>query len=79
MLPDVVSLVFSYMRGRLTLEKINAAVDEMVTYAEANTRLLGAPRKKVISSQITKEYKIGKDRMTSYAFMRRRILNKQTV
>lgn len=49
MLTDVVSLVFSYMRGRLTLEKINAAVDEMVTYAEANTRLLGAPRKKVIS------------------------------
>ncbi|KAI5064734.1 hypothetical protein GOP47_0019429 [Adiantum capillus-veneris] len=37
----------SYMRGRLTLEKINAAVDEMATFAEANARLLAAPRKKL--------------------------------
>ena len=41
---------FSYMRGRLTLEKINAAVDEMASYAESNARLLVAPRKKVIFS-----------------------------
>ncbi|MCO5609897.1 hypothetical protein L7F22_064131 [Adiantum nelumboides] len=37
---------FSYMRGRVTLEKINAAVDEMATFAKANARLLAAPRKK---------------------------------
>jgi hypothetical protein len=35
------------MRGRLTLEKLNTAIDEMATFALANARLLAAPRKKV--------------------------------
>lgn len=36
-----------YMRGRLTVEKINAAINDMVTYAEANAQLIFAPKKKV--------------------------------
>ncbi|MCO5581566.1 hypothetical protein L7F22_035454 [Adiantum nelumboides] len=36
------------MQGRLTLEKINAAIDEMATFAETNARLLAAPQKKVL-------------------------------
>jgi hypothetical protein len=35
------------MKGRLTLEKVNAAVDDMASFAEANAQLLSAPRKKV--------------------------------
>jgi len=34
--------VSSYMRGRLTLEKVNAAVDEMAVHAEANVKLMAA-------------------------------------
>ncbi|KAK9051566.1 hypothetical protein SSX86_028193 [Deinandra increscens subsp. villosa] len=37
----------SYMRGRLTLDKINAAISDMAAYAEANAQLMKAPRKKV--------------------------------
>ncbi|KAL8228009.1 hypothetical protein R6Q57_015593 [Mikania cordata] len=37
----------SYMRGRLTLDKINAAINDMAAYAEANAQLMAAPRKKV--------------------------------
>ncbi|MCO5551216.1 hypothetical protein L7F22_004715 [Adiantum nelumboides] len=44
---DELESLSSYMRGRLTLEKINSAVDEMATFAEANARLLAAPRKKL--------------------------------
>lgn len=36
-----------YMRGRLTLEKVNAAVNDMATYAEANANLISAPKKKL--------------------------------
>ncbi|CAI0393705.1 unnamed protein product [Linum tenue] len=36
----------SYMRGRLTLDKINAAVNDIAAYAEANVQLLAAPKKK---------------------------------
>lgn len=36
-----------YMRGRLTLDKINAAIHDMAAYAEANAQLMTAPRKKV--------------------------------
>jgi len=36
------------MRGRLTLEKVNAAINDMATYAEANAHLITAPKKKVI-------------------------------
>ncbi|KAK8570478.1 hypothetical protein V6N13_003155 [Hibiscus sabdariffa] len=38
----------SYMRGRLTLEKVNAAISDMATYAEANAQLVAAPKKKVV-------------------------------
>lgn len=37
------------MKGRLTLEKVNAAINDMATYAEANAQLVAAPRKKVSS------------------------------
>jgi hypothetical protein len=37
-----------YMRGRLTLEKVNAAINDMATYAEANAHLITAPKKKVL-------------------------------
>ncbi|KAH1162978.1 hypothetical protein AAZX31_01G125100 [Glycine max] len=37
----------SYMRGRLTLEKVNAAINDMVSYAEANAQLIVAPKKKL--------------------------------
>ncbi|KAE8723328.1 Spindle and kinetochore-associated protein 1-like protein [Hibiscus syriacus] len=37
----------SYMRGRLTLEKVNAAISDMATYAEANAQLVAAPKKKL--------------------------------
>ena len=33
------------MRGRLTADKINAALDELVGYAEANATLVAAARK----------------------------------
>jgi hypothetical protein len=36
------------MRGRLTLEKVNAAINDMATYAEANAHLITAPKKKVL-------------------------------
>lgn len=42
----MIDLFTSYMRGRLTLDKINAAVDEMATFAAANARLLTAPKQK---------------------------------
>lgn len=35
------------MRGRLNVEKVNAAINDMATYAEANAQLLTAQRKKV--------------------------------
>lgn len=35
------------MRGRLTLEKVNAAITDMASYAEANAQLIVAPKKKV--------------------------------
>lgn len=36
-----------YMRGRLTVEKVNAAINDTLTFAEANAQLITAPRKKV--------------------------------
>jgi hypothetical protein len=35
------------MRGRLTLEKVNIAINEMATYADANAHLVACPKKKV--------------------------------
>jgi hypothetical protein len=46
----MIDLFTSYMRGRLTLDKINAAVDEMATFAAANARLLTAPKQKACTN-----------------------------
>lgn len=35
------------MRGRLTLEKLNTAIDEMATFATGNAKLLSAPTQKL--------------------------------
>lgn len=35
------------MKGRLTLEKINAAINDMAAYAESNAQLIAAPKKKL--------------------------------
>ncbi|XP_031263289.1 spindle and kinetochore-associated protein 1 homolog [Pistacia vera] len=37
----------SYMRGRLTLEKVNATINDMATYAEENAQLILATKKKL--------------------------------
>lgn len=37
------------MRGRLTIDKVNAAINDMAAYAEANAQLIAAPKKKVPS------------------------------
>ncbi|KFK35267.1 hypothetical protein AALP_AA5G263100 [Arabis alpina] len=37
----------SYMRGRLTLEKVNGAINDMASYAEANVHLISAPKQKL--------------------------------
>ncbi|XP_058088383.1 spindle and kinetochore-associated protein 1 homolog [Magnolia sinica] len=36
------------MRGRLTLDKVNSAVNDMATYADANAQLIVAPKKKLV-------------------------------
>lgn len=46
------------MRGRLTLEKVNAAINDMATYAEANAQLIAAPKKKVLHSYAFLSYLI---------------------
>nr|GMD07919.1 spindle and kinetochore-associated protein 1 homolog [Ipomoea batatas] len=42
----------AYMRGRLTLDKVNAANNDMAMYAEANSQLITAPRKKLTENII---------------------------
>ncbi|CAN6205384.1 unnamed protein product [Urochloa humidicola] len=37
----------SYMRGRLTLEKVNIAINEVASYADANAHLVTCPKQKV--------------------------------
>lgn len=44
------------MRGRLTLEKVNAAINDMATYAEANAQLVAAPKKKVYVQAVLSAY-----------------------
>ncbi|TYK30703.1 spindle and kinetochore-associated protein 1-like protein isoform X3 [Cucumis melo var. makuwa] len=44
---DELNSLSSYMRGRLTVDKVNAAVNDMATYAEANAQLIGIPKKKL--------------------------------
>lgn len=46
------------MRGRLTLEKVNAAINDIATYAEANAHLISAPKKKVMI-QLLLLYSVG--------------------
>ncbi|CAO2834846.1 unnamed protein product [Amaranthus hypochondriacus] len=47
---DELASLSSYMRGRLTLEKVNAAVTDMAAYAESTAQLISAPKKKLPES-----------------------------
>lgn len=38
---------YRYMRGRLTLEKVNIAINEVASYADGNAHLVACPKKKV--------------------------------
>ncbi|CAA2954215.1 spindle and kinetochore-associated 1 homolog [Olea europaea subsp. europaea] len=44
----------SYMKQRLTLDKVNAAINDMATYAEANAQIIVAPRKKLAENMLDK-------------------------
>ncbi|KAJ9188479.1 hypothetical protein P3X46_003835 [Hevea brasiliensis] len=44
---DELDSLSSYMRGRLTLDKVNAAINDMAAYAEMNSQLIGASKKKL--------------------------------
>ncbi|EEF50333.1 spindle and kinetochore-associated protein 1 homolog isoform X2 [Ricinus communis] len=44
---DELNSLPTYMRGRLTLDKVNAAINDMATYAESNAHLIGASKKKL--------------------------------
>ncbi|TXG62658.1 hypothetical protein EZV62_009652 [Acer yangbiense] len=44
---DELDSLSSYMKGRLTLEKVNAAISDMASYAETNAQLISAPKKKL--------------------------------
>ncbi|KAF5761010.1 putative spindle and kinetochore-associated protein [Helianthus annuus] len=55
---DELDSLSSYMRGRLTLDKINAAINDMAAYAEANSQLMTAPRKKLTESTLEKALEI---------------------
>ncbi|KAL5728248.1 hypothetical protein ACHQM5_001360 [Ranunculus cassubicifolius] len=50
----------SYMKGRLTLEKVNAAIDDMATYAEANAQLISSSKMKEFKDLALKEALKGK-------------------
>ncbi|GAB4861920.1 hypothetical protein Ancab_037175 [Ancistrocladus abbreviatus] len=47
---DELDSLSSYMKGRLTLEKVNAAVTDMAAYAGATAQLVSAPKKKLPES-----------------------------
>eukprot|EP00850_Spirogloea_muscicola_P019966 SM000203S06142 [mRNA] locus=s203:165401:167523:+ [translate_table: standard] len=51
---DDLASVSSYMRGRLTIDKVNTALDELVTFAEATEALLGAPKRKLSKDALEK-------------------------
>ncbi|KAF3795245.1 Spindle and kinetochore-associated protein, partial [Nymphaea thermarum] len=51
---DELDSLSSYMRGRLTLDKVNSAINEMAVYAEANMQLVAAPRKKLSEDTLEK-------------------------
>ncbi|XP_062091586.1 spindle and kinetochore-associated protein 1 homolog isoform X1 [Humulus lupulus] len=44
---DELDSLSSYMKGRLTLDKVNAAINDMASYAEANAQIIAAPKKKL--------------------------------
>lgn len=44
---DELNSLSSYMKGRLTVDKVNAAINDMATYAEANAQLIVVPKKKL--------------------------------
>ncbi|KAI4338804.1 hypothetical protein MLD38_023817 [Melastoma candidum] len=48
---DELESLSSYMRGRLTLDKVNAAINGMASYADAKSQLVLCPKKKVDESQ----------------------------
>ncbi|KAH7849996.1 hypothetical protein Vadar_026358 [Vaccinium darrowii] len=51
---DELDSLSSYMRGRLTLDKVNAAINDMAAYADANAQLIAAPRKKLSENMLDK-------------------------
>ncbi|KAG7025411.1 Spindle and kinetochore-associated protein 1-like protein [Cucurbita argyrosperma subsp. argyrosperma] len=48
---DELNSLSSYMKGRLTVDKVNAAINDMATYAEANAQLIVVPKKKLAENQ----------------------------
>lgn len=44
---DELDSLSSYMRGRLTLDKVNIAINEIAVYAETNSNLISCPKKKL--------------------------------
>ncbi|CDY41150.1 BnaA09g38650D [Brassica napus] len=63
---DELNSLSSYMRGRLTLEKVNAAINDMASYAEANAHLISAPKQKLAENLWEKALKL-RDIVTSGA------------
>ncbi|KAJ0263019.1 hypothetical protein HA466_0034570 [Hirschfeldia incana] len=55
---DELNSLSSYMRGRLTLEKVNAAINDMASYAEANAHLISAPKQKLAENLWEKALKL---------------------
>ncbi|XP_027112997.1 SKA complex subunit 1 homolog [Coffea arabica] len=49
---DELTSLPQYMKGRLTLDKVNAAINDMAAYADANAQLIAAPRKKLNESTL---------------------------
>ncbi|OIT07842.1 PREDICTED: spindle and kinetochore-associated protein 1 homolog [Nicotiana attenuata] len=49
---DELNSVPPYMKQRLTLEKVNAAIDDMATYSEATAQLLKAPHRKLTENLV---------------------------
>ncbi|KAF9614258.1 hypothetical protein IFM89_016550 [Coptis chinensis] len=44
---DELDSLSSYMKGRLTLDKVNAAINDMAAYAETSAQLISAPKHKL--------------------------------
>ncbi|CAI9103629.1 OLC1v1002149C1 [Oldenlandia corymbosa var. corymbosa] len=51
---DELNSLPQYMKGRLTLDKVNAAISDMATYADTNAQLIAAPRKKLNETTLEK-------------------------